>query len=345
MKARTNRGAIALPAALAALAVSVALTAAVTDVVRTEVIVAAQRRTAARALVALDTCLSGVLAGMPPGWDFLPVLNGPDGSTGTADDGRLVTPPGCTGRARPAPGGPASPRMRLDLDASAGGGRRLLEAAVTRSAAPMVPALVWTVMLPDPAGLTGRLTLDGTGSGPGQDLPGLAGPETPAALDAWMAAVTDRVGTSPGTLPPVTAPAPPLAEFLTRLRTAGAAGAGLGPDPGTPAAASLALVEGDLAITDGRQGAGILFVTGQLDIRAALNFTGLVIAAGGVRVANGATLAVAGGLWIAPSASAGGSLDVAGTVAVRQDAAAIEAADGLFALPRRAVLRGLRDAG
>jgi hypothetical protein len=344
MTTRTRRGTIALPAALAALAVSMALVATVTDAVRTEVTVAAERRTAARALDALDTCLSAVLAGLPAGWDFVAVLDGPDGIAATADDGTLATSPGCTGRARPAPGGPASPRLLVGLDAAAGNGRRLLDAAVGRSTEPMLPALVWTVALPDPAGLTGTVGLDGTGLAPGQDLPGLASPEAPAALDAWMAGVMTQVDTSPRTLPPVTALAPPLAEFLSRLRAAGAGGAALDPDPGPPAAASVALVDGDLLVGDGRQGGGILFVSGRLDIRGALTFTGVVIAAGGVRVADGAALAVAGGLWIGTTALPGGALEVAGTVGVRQDAAAIDAADALFPLPRRPVLRGLRDA-
>ena len=78
---------------------------------------------------------------------------------------------------------------------------------------------------------------------------------------------------------------------------------------------------------------------------------GLVVAAGGVRIAEGASLEVAGALWLGgpggpgvPGAPAS-PMAVAGRLALRQRQAAILAADGLLALPRRALLRGLRDVG
>lgn len=343
MRRRTARGGVALPAALAALAVSLALAAALADIARTELTIAAQRRTATTALAALDTCLARVIATLPSGWDFAAIVDGPDGLRGTADDGGLVTPPGCTGRGRPAPGPPGPARMLVALDASSGDGRRLLDAVVTRSAAPMLPALFWMAALPGTETLSGRITADGGGD-PGDDLPALAAPDAPEVLDAWMAEA--HLETTSNTALPVTATAPPLGEILARLRAAATSGAAaLEPDPGAPPAPSLMLVEGDLVVPDARQGAGILFVGGRLDIRTALTFTGLVIAVGGVRVTNGATLAVAGGVWIGPSGPAGAPLDVAGTLAVRRDTAAIDAADALFALPRRAVPGGLRDAG
>jgi hypothetical protein len=231
--------------------------------------------------------------------------------------------------------------MLISLDAATADGRRLLDAVVARSAAPALPALLWMAGLPHPTTTGGRIVLDGAAP-PNVGLPALAAPDGPEVLDAWAAA--SAVESTVSTAPPITAPAPPLAEFLARLRAAGVSGATLAPDPGAASAPSPMLVEGDLVVTDARQGAGILFIAGKLDIRSTLTFTGLVVATGGVRVASGATLGIAGALWIGPPDPLGASLDIAGTLAMRRDAAAIDTAEALFALPRRAVLGGLRDA-
>src|SRR5206468_612226 len=103
-----TRGSTALPAALATLAVYAALGAAVAELARLEVVLAEQRRAASVALAACDACAAEVVAALPVGWDFTPLLAGPDGRTGTADDGALATPAGCTGSAGAAPG-PADP--------------------------------------------------------------------------------------------------------------------------------------------------------------------------------------------------------------------------------------------
>ena len=138
-------------------------------------------------------------------------------------------------------------------------------------------------------------------------------------------------------------PPPPVAALAGRVRAAGPRGAealvaGDAPPP------SLALVPGDLVVSDALHGAGLLFVDGLLDIRGALDFTGLVVAAGGVRVAGAGRLAIAGALWV--GAAAGGPLlDVAGSLALRQQRAAMAIADGLLPLPRRPVLLGVRDLG
>jgi hypothetical protein len=336
------RGGIALPAALAALVASLALAAAVADVARTELAVASHRRTAMRALAALDVCLARVLASVPPGWDFATILDGADGLSGTIDDGQLATPAGCTGRGRRPPGPATPPRLLVALDATTGPGRRLLDAVIARSAPPAIPALVWMAALSHPQIAGGRITVDGAGD-PDVAVPALAAPEVPAVLDAWAAAAA--LETTVGTPPPITAAAPPLGEFLARFRAAGPSAPLLAADPGTPPPPAPMLVEDDLIVTDARQGRGILFVGGSLDIQGTLNFTGLVIAAGGVRVASGATLGIAGALWIGPPGPSGTTLDLSGTLAVLRDPMAIDTADTLFALPRRAVLGGLRDAG
>ena len=98
---------------------------------------------------------------------------------------------------------------------------------------------------------------------------------------------------------------------------------------------------GDLAITTPQHGAGILLVDGQLRIEAPLIFAGVVAATGGLRVEATGRLDLTGALWI----GAGGldALGVDGDVAIVASAAAIEVADALLPLPRRARLASLRD--
>jgi len=66
----------------------------------------------------------------------------------------------------------------------------------------------------------------------------------------------------------------------------------------------------------------------------------VVVASAGIRVASGARLEIAGAVWLGN----GATLTVAGDVHVVADGAALDAADGLLGLPRRAVVGGMRDA-
>jgi hypothetical protein len=340
-----RRGATALPAALATLAVSAALGAAVAELARLEVILAEKRRATATALAACDACLAEVVAEMPAGWDFAPLLAGPDGRSGTADDGALAAPAGCAASAGGAPGPSDPPRALVRVEATAGGGRRVLEALLGREPAPGVPALLWLGAPPD-ADVAGVVSLDGVdasdGSAPAWS--GLAAPDDPGALDGWLAAQGARIVSGPGTGAPLAARPPPLGALAERVRSAGPRGADALVAAGVPAPA-LAFVEDDLVIDDARQGAGLLFVDGLLDIRGNLDFTGIVIAAGGVRIAGTGRLAVDGALWLGDPAAAGPLLDVAGSLILRHRRAAVAVADGLLALPRRAVLLGARDVG
>jgi hypothetical protein len=340
-----RRGATALPAALATLAVSTALGAAVAELSRIEVILAEKRRAAATALAACDACAAEVVAALPAGWDFAPLLAGPDGRSGTADDGSLVAPTGCTAGAGGAPGPSDPPRALLRLEASAGGGRRALEVLVGRELAPGVPALLWLGGLPD-ADVSGVVTLDGAdaddASAPAWS--GLAAPDPPDALDRWLAAEGAHVVSGTRTGAPITARPPPLAVLAEHARSAGPRGADALVSAGAPAPA-LAFVDDDLVIDDARLGAGLLFVSGLLDIRGSLDFTGVVIAAGGVRIASAGRLAIDGTLWLGDPAAASPLLDVAGSLVLRQHRAAVAGADRLLALPRRARLLGARDLG
>jgi len=340
-----TRGSTALPAALATLAVSAALGAAVAEMARLEVVLAEQRRAAGVALAACDACAAEVVAALPVGWDFTPLLAGPDGRTGTSDDGALATPAGCTGSAGAAPGPADPPRALLRLEARAGGGRRALEALVGRDRAPGIPALLWLGAAPG-TDVSGTVRLDGADAdgASASDSAGLGAPDDPDALDRWLAGEGPRVVSSARTLPALHSPPPPLVALAERVRAAGPRGREALVPTDTPPP-SLALVQGDLVVNETLYGAGLLFVDGLLDIRGALDFTGVVVAAGGVRIAGAGRLAIGGALWVGAPAAGGPLLDVAGSLALHQQSTAIATADRLLVLPRRPVLLGVRDLG
>jgi len=338
VRRRGTRGGTALPAALAALVVATALVAAVTELARVETLLAEQRQRTSSALAAADGCLADVVAAVPAGWDFAPALAGPDGVAGTADDGTLAAPAGCTATARAAPGPAAPARMLATVTGTANGGRRVVDAVVGRAADPGAPALVWLGAAPAPGAVAGTAALDGTDPTALLAAPyaSLATPAPAAAVDAWLAAEGAHVSATGGTAPARTAPSPPVAALGARLAALGAGAAGALPPAGTLPGGT-ARVAGDLAVLAPFTGAGVLFVDGVLDIHAAFDFSGLVITSGPTRVAAGASLSVAGALWAA------GGLDVAGTLAVRLQRAAIDDVDARIGLPRLAVVSGVRD--
>jgi hypothetical protein len=334
-----RRGSTALPAALAAVAVSAALGAAVAEIARVELAVARHRSATAAALAAADACLAEVVAAVPPGWTFDALLAGPDGRAGTADDGVTPAPPGCAARARIAPGPAVPPHALLHVQADAGGGRRMLDAVIGLDGAPGLPALLWLGRSPIGAAVAGTMRVDGAnGDASGADWAGIAAPEDPDALDAWVASEAGHLLASARTAAPMTAAAPPLAALAARIRAAGPAGAEV-LVPGTPSPA-LAFVAGDLPVSGALHGAGLLFVDGTLDITGALDFTGVVVASAGIRIRSGGSLDVGGALWGAAS-----ELVVDGSLVLRWDGRAIADADRLVTLPRRPLLRGLEDLG
>ena len=293
------------------------------------------RRTTAEGLAAADSCLARVVATLPAGWDQADALAGADATMGTADDGVVAAPSGCTALLVPGPLGTARPF--LDVAAAVPDGGRRLRAVVDGAPEPS-PAVVWSTggslgFVP------GRVELDGvdparTGLAA---LPAVASPGDPAAIDAWLAA-TPGVVVLGQTAAAAYAPAPPLAGGMlaTRLVAAGAAPVFVAAP--VPPPATLHLVPGDLTIATPGHGTGLLAVEGRLDIQADFAFSGVVVASGGVAVASGTTLRIAGSLWVGAPA-----LDVAGTLAVRHDRAALDAADARFRLPRRAAVAGLMD--
>jgi hypothetical protein len=331
-----------LAAALLAILVTGTIGTAMAELARLELVLATQRKQAAAALAAVDACAEAAVAGLPPGWDFTGVLQGDDGIVGTADDGLLPLAADCSGTARAAPGAAMPPRLVLELEATRRGGRRRMEAIVRRRADPGVPALVWLTDAAAAGRIAGRLALDG--ADPVRPLPPrsmLAAPGEPAGLDLWVAAQGAALSASGGTEAPIWAPEPPLAALRDRAASAGAVVPAVGLTATPPAAPRLILATGDLAITTPQYGAGILFVDGQLRLEAPLTFAGVVAATGGLRVEATGRLDLAGALWIGAEGVEGLAVD--GDATIVASAAAVEAADALLALPRRARLASVRD--
>jgi len=333
---RSQHGGTALPAALVALVVAASFAAALADLARTEVILARYRQVAAAALAAADACLAAVVAAMPPGWDFDPLLAGPDGVTGTGDDGMLGAPAGCTATARRPPGAATPARVAVTVDANAAGGRRRLDAIIGRTRAPGVPAIVWLGGSPTAGAVRGTLDVDGSDAADPSAAPSamVAAPSDPLTLDAWLAGEGAHV-TTHSTSPPLTAPSPPFSGLLARLTAAGEVTT-LPPAGTLPG--GLARAHGDLVVDTPLSGAGLLFVDGVLDIRSSFDFTGVVVAVGGVRVQAGGSLTVAGAVWAGT-----GALTIDGVARLRASRTAVEGVDGLLPLPRRPVLLGVKD--
>jgi hypothetical protein len=326
-------------AALATLAFSAALAAALVDLARTELRLTSQRRRAARLLAALDACLADVVADVPAGWDFTALLKGPDATSGTPDDGVLPAPENCAARARPAPGSVTPARAIVRIEAQLGAGRRALDATVRRTPEAGAGALVWLSEPPEGDAVTGLVALDG--SHPSAPVASLAAPAAVETLDAWIAGEGAALAIAPATAPPVWAPVPPLADLGGRILAAPHGGAEALVTAGEPVA-TVVHVAGDLILDDARRGAGLLFVDGALDVRGLVEFAGVVVATGGIRVAAGASLAVDGALWLGAGSP---TLRVEGSLVVRHAAEAVAAADALLPLPRRGAVASAGDVG
>jgi len=329
----TERGGVALPMALLVLLAAAFVAATLADLVRSEIVVARARRTMASGLAAVDACVARACAALPAGFDQAAALAGPDGASGTADDGVVAVPAACTAVLRAGPLGATRPF--LDVAATVAGGGRRVRAIVGQSSSP-TPALVWATDAASLGTVGGRLALEGADA-MRPDLPplaALAAPVDPTVLDAWVAGAATLAA---DTGAPIHAPAPPLAALAARLAALGAAPlfvpAAAAPPP------ALYAVAGDLVVASAGVGTGLLLVERRLDIQADFAFNGLVVAAGGVRLASGVALRIDGALWLGGAPA----FDVLGDATVHYDRAALDGVDGLVTLPRPAAVVGLED--
>ena len=329
-----ERGGATLAAALVVLLAGSLLAAALSDVARTDLLVARDRRIATVGFAAADACAARVAALLPAGWDQGEALAGPDGTNGTADDGVRAAPSGCVATLLAGPLGAVRPFLDVAVTVP-GGGRRVR--AIVGSAASPSPAVVREERAA--LGLVGgRVDVDGVDPARPDlaPLPAFATSDDPEVADAWVAA-NAGVSVAGGTPAAEIAPAPPLGAALwSRLVAAGAAP--VFASAATPPPPTLQAIDGAVVVGSPGYGSGVLVVRDRLDIDADFAFSGVVAASGGVRVASGATLRIAGALWLGAPA-----LDVAGQLVVRHDRAALDAADALFRLPRRARIVGMVD--
>lgn len=326
------RGVAALPVALVLIAVVVAVVAGVLAAGGLETGLTQRHIATAQALAAADGCVSHVLPTLPSGWDFGDVLRGADGRSGTADDGRLAAPAGCTAVATAAA---VADRTVVTATAAAGGGRRTIVAVVGRWNDGGVPSPLWA------ADATALAQIDGPTqfavAGMSRPTPALVAPLSPLALDDWLSSHPTTLG--PGVAAPEFAPAPPLAALADRARATGvAAGAALVPGVPVPA---LAFSGGDLVIDHGLRGAGILVVDGRLRLSAPLAFEGVVVAVRGVDLDASASLTVLGSLWL--GADPASPARARGTLVLTYDPAAVALAAARLPLPSPPRLLSLRD--
>ncbi len=333
----------ALAAAVLALAVATTLSAALAELSRSAMLLARARLSAARALLAADQCLAHAVARLPAGWDFDALLAGPDGVVGTGDDATVGAPAGCQITLARPPGPPVPPRILAQVEAAVGRGRRLLRALIRRETSPGPPALLWLAERAVPGPVEGTLILDAeeTTTSEWPPLAAIASPDDLVALDTWLA--SGNITVAPADAAPRYAPEPPLAELTGRAQGGPALPPSLGlVGSGAPPLA-LTLAEGDLQIASPARGSGLLVVPGFLDIQAPFDFTGVVVAAGGLWLEPGATLDIRGALWLGRPADGGSALRIDGTAVIRADRASLDLADGLLALPRLARLAGIQD--
>lgn len=326
------RGVAALPVALVLIAVVVAVVAGVLAAGALETGLTQRHIATAQALAAADGCVSHMLPTLPAGWDFGDVLRGPDGQNGTADDGQLAAPAGCTaiGTAAAVPD-----RIVVTATAAAGGGRRTIVAVVGRWNDGGMPAPLWA------ADATSVAQIDGPTqfavAGMTRPTPALVAPLPPLALDDWLSSHPTTLG--PGVAAPEFGAAPPLAALADRARASGvAAAAAL--VAGTPAPA-LSFADGDLVVDHALRGAGVLVVDGRLRLSAPLAFEGVVVAIRGVDLDASASLTVLGSLWL--GADPASPARVRGTLVLTYDPAAIALATAQLPLPSRPKLLSLRD--
>jgi hypothetical protein len=215
----------------------------------------------------------------------------------------------------------------------------MLDATVRRTSEPGAGALLWLSTPPESGSITGTASLDG--GDPDTPLASVAAPADPETLDAWVGAEGTHLEISPLTLAPVFGPPPPLADLGARVLAGAHAGGEALVAGGAPPAAVIH-VAGDLTVDDTRHGGGLLFVDGLLEVRGQLEFEGVVVATGGIHVASGASLTVAGGLWLGVASP---TLAVEGGLVLRRAPDAVATADALLPLPHRASVASARDLG
>jgi hypothetical protein len=346
---------MALVATLGATAIALVLAVAGLGIARSDLVQFANLRDGTATYFRTHGALVEATGGLPAGHEFDPVLRGRDGIAGTADDGSLVESvvwPDCTATALddvldgdPLPFVDDNQRIHVLAECSGNrGARRRVEGILGRTHEPFVPAALYVGRPVVEAGAP--VTLDGADHLPG-DPPGHAsgGHEAVAAaaspgLDGPLP-LPLPVG-DPRRTPVALAPAPAIdadafsrrartqAPSLTAVLPAGALPLGFGHTTSHAHARAAT------------RGSGLLVVDGDLRIDASVEYDGVLVVRGTLRIGAGGALAVRGWLWV-QGQGAGPAIRAEGPLSVVYSHEAIREADALLPLPRRALLLSERE--
>jgi hypothetical protein len=370
MTALRNQRGTALVAVLSLSMILLPLGALVVLQCRTDLSIQHNLRSDIEAFYVAEAGLAHAVAEILPGQSFDRLLAGPDGITGTRDDGVF---PFAGGTPAPFPYAPFRYNVQLVLNGNGtlriisnasgqNGSAKVLETLVVRSPAPFTPAAVYaeTATASIDLGAAGfRLSgRDHQVSFPPAPAPAPAAPlpalSTPRA-DLEPVLRGKLLGTAAGQISgagaqPSVATAPQLnvTNYANAIADAPAASSRSATSVdagqfGTRSAPELSIVNGDLSVPGRLTGSGILIVRGALRVAGSVEFSGLVLALGAVQFEPSSSVTVVGTLWQGPSQDE--RLELRGNGAVVYSSTALAAVDRTFPglLPHAAVVAGWQE--
>ena len=361
----------ALVAVLVLMMILLPLGAYVVVQCRSDLMIERNLRSEIEAFYVAEAGLEHAMAEIPPGRSFEEVLTGPDHILGTADDGLF---PFHEGWPNDFPYSPFRYEVRVaSVDSNAvritsrGAGRdgatKVIEAVVRRAPLAFTPAALYTE-----GGISGidlgsgdfllsgldHLTDDPASAptGPAAPTPALASPQADAELALRRPLPDDLARRLLGAGgPPSIATTLPLgvqnyaSRFVRRADcvTIPAIRADESATLGAPEAPQISVVDGDADIAGRLTGNGALVIRGTLHVSGRVDFTGIVIALGGVVFDASSNVSIHGALWRA--ASEDERLELRGAGAVMYSSEALGALDTAFPdlLPHAAVVAGWQE--
>jgi hypothetical protein len=367
-QAMNDRG-TALMATLIIIMVLLPLGAYVALQCRTDLMIERNFRAEIEAFYTADAGLEHAIAEIDPGQSFDDLLTGPDHTAGTADDGSFPFREGPPGAFPSPPLGyqvrvtPAGGNMLSIV--SRGTGRheatKVVAALVTRSPLAFTPAALYAQTDIRGLDLGGELLLSGLDHRIGDPAASPTGtaPPVPALASLDASGEEDLRRRIPADLaehllgsggPPSIATsssinvqryadmlaAQPACEHVPRLADI------MGENTDAPGTPRIAVVEGDALVAESElvKGSGVLVVLGTLQVVGGLEFTGLVIALGGIVFEPSGSVTITGALWQGPSMDDRLELHASGAIVYSSTAlaAADTAVPGI--LPHAAVVSG-----
>jgi hypothetical protein len=368
MSALRNQHGTALVAALGIAMILLPIGALVALQCRTDLGIQHNLRSDIESFYVAEAGLAHAVADIPPGQSFDQLLAGPDGITGTADDGVF---PFAEGAPAAFPYAPYRYDVQAVLQGSMlniisrasglNGSTKVVEALVMRSPLPFTPAALYvetaaaTLRLGDGFRLSGidhqAVFPPVVQPQPRADLPAVSTPQ-PAAEPALREALSSA---APGQIAGVgDAPSVKTVQRLdldTYTQNAASAPRAIVHAAGTIDAATwgttdapqLSIVAGDLQVSGRLAGSGVLIVKGTLQVGGAVEFAGAVLVQGAVLFDPSSSVTVVGTLWQA--ASLDERLDLRGSGVIAYSSGALLDFDRAFPglLPHAAVVAGWRE--